>query len=139
MVNKDTELDQHLAAYKEALDDVKAPAEIEARILAAVQSPEQPKVRFAFTKYFPRQNWLPWGFAAVLAVFGLSVVLSPDSAVSVSPDNPKIVLASVSRQYPVRVHSLARGAEWRFMQSQVIKDQRGNTRLVVVNPAWRSE
>ncbi|MEM8497593.1 MAG: hypothetical protein AAF542_06190 [Pseudomonadota bacterium] len=134
MDNNEAELETKLAAYRNELNAIAAPADLEDRVFlsieqrlsasASAQPSEQPVDRF----------WLWAGCAASIAAVSIGLLLTGDAEENVIRQQADLPTVNTITSYPVRVHSLSHGAQWRYVQSQTVKDQRGITRLLVVNP-----
>ncbi len=134
MDNNEAELEKKLTAYRKELKTIAAPADLEGRILSSIE----PRQRASTSAQSPEQTvdrfWLWAGCAASIAAVSISLLLKGDTQDSEMRQQTNLPTVNTITSYPVRVHSLSHGAQWRYVQSQTVKDQRGVTRLLVVNP-----
>lgn len=126
------DVDRQLAKMRSALDQLHAPQQIETRLQDAVN--EQARSRSAIVRRHPKW-WVPVGIAASLGLIVVGVITAPPvdktEVVGLAPD-PVSGYQVARAQVPMRIHSLSRGAELRYLDTHVIRDERGVTRVVYI-------
>ena len=125
----DLELDQELLKLQSALEEVRARQYIadELQKKFVVQAAKPPS-----RLQWSRSSWNSFGVAASLIVFALGMALtSSDSppVVQSAPD-PTPMFQVAYAQIPMRVHTLSGGAELRFLDARMIRNERGITQAI---------
>jgi hypothetical protein len=125
----DLELDQELLKLQSALEEVRAPqylaGELQKKFEAQVA--KQPS-----RLQWSRSSWISSGIAASLIVFVLGMTMtSSDSppVVHLAPE-PAPVFQVAYAQIPMRVHTLSGGAELRFLDARMIRNEQGITQAI---------
>ena len=123
------ELDRELLELQLALEEVRAPQYIadELQKKFEFQAAKPP-----FRLQWRRSSWISFGIAASLIVFVLGMTMtSSDSlpVVHLTPD-PAPMFQVAYAQIPMRVHTLSGGAELRFLDARMIRDEQGITQAI---------
>lgn len=134
MDNDEAELDIKLAAYSKELRTVTVPAELESRILSSMEQHQGTSKSAKRAERAVDKFWIWAGCAASIAAVSISLLFTGDTQENKMRHVANRPTVNTITSYPVRVHSLSQGAQWRYVQSHTVKDQRGVTRLLVVNP-----
>lgn len=134
MDNHDTELEKRLVAYRKELKTIAVPSELEGRILSSIEQRQSNSKTAEQPEWSMGRFWIWAGCAASIAAVSISLLFTGDTQESKKRHVANRPTINTITNYPVRVHSLSHGAQWRYVQSHTVKDQRGVTRLLVVNP-----
>ena len=132
--NPEIDLDRGLAEIRLALEGVEAPSRVK---------PTQMNILYdsAVTESKLNLTGLPaWLTAACIAIIVVSVLLiipdwSPEHAadVPVTESTPSTGYLVTHTQIPVRIFSLARGPEIRYVDASLVRDDRGMTQTIILN------
>ncbi len=125
-LNKSVNLDVELATLRDELEGISTPDQLEQKLLERHYQMIGAQVTQARYKH----KWLPLGVAAGITVLAIAVNFSGTQPKQI-PAEPQANLVA-ARHLPIRVHSASRGAELRYIESRVVLDEYGRTRVVLI-------